>query len=408
MILTERHIIKKQHCLFEECDSLAFLSKNLYNKANYIIRQEFIHNHNYLNYYDINRIMIDTNDVDYRALPVKVANNILQLLHLNWKSFYLSLVAFRKNPKKFNGFPKLPKYKHKTSGRNIVPYEKNAISKRELIKNNKIKLSKTNIVINPKEVNYENLQSARIVPRLGHYVVEIMYNVDIIDAKLNKNNIVGIDLGVNNLATIVSTTTGDSFIVNGRPIKSINQFYNKRTAFLQSKLDNQTYSSHRINKLTNKRNNKINDYLHKASRYIIEYCLTNDIGKIVIGNNKGWKQNINIGKSNNQNFVGIPFYKFIQMIQYKAELLSIEVIVHEEAYTSKCSFIDNEKIGKHTKYKGQRVKRGMFKSENGIIINADVNGAYNIIRKVVSKFNFSKLKNGIEGVAVYPVRYNFS
>ena len=123
---------------------------------------------------------------------------------------------------------------------------------------------------------------------------------------------------------------------------------------------------------------------------------------------KNWKQNINIGKKNNQNFVGIPFYKFVQMIQYKADLLSIDVVVHEESYTSKCSFIDNEKLGKHIKYMGQRLKRGMFKSKKGIIINADVNGAFNIIRKVVLKFNFLKLKNRIEGIAVYPMRINFS
>ena len=408
MILTERHIIKKNHVYFKECDSLAFLSKNLYNKANYIVRQEFITNHKYLSYYDINRIMIDTNDVDYRKLPVKVANNILQLLHRNWKSFFMSIFSYQQNPKKFKGRPKLPNYKHKESGRNVVPYEKNAISKRELIKNNKIKLSKTNIYINPKEVNYENIQSARIVPKIDHYVIEIMYNVDIIDSNLNKNNVLGIDLGVNNLAT-VATTKGESFIINGRPIKSINQFYNKQKAVLQSKLDiKNNYSSHRIKKLTNKRNNKINNYLHEASKYIIDYCLTNDIGKIIIGNNKNWKQNINIGKKNNQNFVGIPFYKFVQMIQYKADLLSIDVVVHEESYTSKCSFIDNEKLGKHIKYMGQRLKRGMFKSKKGIIINADVNGAFNIIRKVVLKFNFLKLKNRIEGIAVYPMRINFS
>jgi len=350
--------------------------------------------------------MLETDNIDYRQLPAKVSNGVLRLLDKNWKSFFAAIKDYKKNPFKYLGRPKLPKYKHKFKGRYIVPYEKKAISKRELIKNNRIRLSKTNIYIKTK-VDYESLQSARIVPRLGHYVVEIIYNKKVVNHELNYDNKIGIDLGVSNFAS-VGATTGDKFIINGRPLKSINQYFNKVKSELQSKLKPGQFNSFRINKLTNKRNNKINNYLHKASKYIIDYCLTNNIGTIVIGKNLNWKQDINLSKSNNQNFVSIPFAIFIEMIQYKAELESIEVIITEESYTSKCSFVDNESLEHHKKYLGRRITRGLFSSVKRIKINTDINGAFNMIRKVFPLFNFNELKYGIEGVAVHPVIVNLS
>jgi putative transposase len=180
-------------------------------------------------------------------------------------------------------------------------------------------------------------------------------------------------------------------------MKSVNQYYNKTKAKLQSKLENDKRTSKRIEKLTLKRNNKINDYLHKASRYIVNQLVSKDISKLIIGYNKQWKQDINIGKRNNQNFVNIPFYKFISMLEYKCELEGVEMITHEESYTSKCSFLDNEPIKKHDSYLGKRIKRGLFRSSKGELINADLNGSYNIMRKVVPNFT-----NGIEGVVVHP------
>ncbi|KFZ25617.1 MAG: putative transposase [Candidatus Izimaplasma bacterium HR2] len=408
MQLVEKHIIKRTHKLFNELDELSFLSKNLYNRANYIIRQEFIkdEDNKYLNYYDINRMMIDNNNIDYRTFPAKVSNGILRLLDKNWKSFFKSIKDYSKNPNKYLGRPKIPRYKDTKTGRNIIPFEKGAISKTELRKNSLISLSKTNIKI-PTKISFDELQAVRIVPRYDHYVIEVIYNKEIEDYELNQDNILGIDIGVNNLASI-STTIGYTFIINGKPLKSINQYYNKVKSNLQSKLERNRFKSNRINKLTNKRNNKVNDYLHKSSRYIIDYCLTHNIGKIVIGNNKNWKQNIKIGKRNNQNFVAIPFVKFIDMIKYKARLVSIEVIITEESYTSKCSFVDNEDVKKHQDYLGKRIKRGLFKSFNGSLINADINGSFNIIRKVVPLFNFNSLKYGIEDVAVHPLRISFS
>jgi IS605 OrfB family transposase len=407
MKLVEKHIIKKTHSLFKECDRLAFLSKNLYNAANYIIRQEFIKNNKYLNYNVINKAMLKDNNHDYRQLPAKVSNGILRLLDKNWISFFKAIKDYKKHPKKYLGRPKIPKYKDKLNGRNVLPYEKGAISKRILNKENKIKLSNAEIIINT-NVNYENLKAARIVPKIDHYVVEIIYlkEVDIdVSKDLNYDNKAGIDVGVNNFASI-GASTGDSFIINGRPLKSINQYYNKIKAKLQLQLKSGQYSSYRINKLTNKRNNRINDYLHKSSRKIIDYCLANHIGKIIIGKNLYWKQDINLGDKNNQNFVGIPFARFIEMIKYKAKLVGIDVIINEESYTSKCSFIDNESLEHHDKYLGRRVKRGLFKSAEGIKVNADINGAFNIIRKVFPLFSVNDLKYGIKDVAVHPLMVN--
>jgi len=221
----------------------------------------------------------------------------------------------------------------------------------------------------------------------------------------------GIDLGLNNLVTVVNNAL-KPFIVKGGVIKSINQYYNKQLARLRAIKDKQGYKfeTKRIQRLNLKRNNKISDYFHKVSKHIINYCKTNNIGTIIIGYNEKWKEQIaknnhkmykDICKKNNQNFVQIPFLKLINMIQYKAKLVGIRVVLVNESYTSKCSFFDNEKVEYHRKYKGTRIKRGLFRTFNGKIINADVNAAYNIIIKAVPKA-FDKV-DGIEAFGVTPV-----
>ena len=204
--------------------------------------------------------------------------------------------------------------------------------------------------------------------------------------KLNNDRYCSIDLGINNLAT-VSSNVIKPFIINGKPIKSINQFYNKKLAYYKSKLKNRK-TSKKINRLTNKRENKIKDYLHKSSRYIVNHLVSNNINTLVIGYNKGWKQDINIGKVNNQKFVNVPFLTFITMLEYKCKIEGINVIINEESYTSKCSFLDDEEICKHDNYLGRRIKRGLFKTSNGIFMNADLNGSLNILKKVVGKFSY--------------------
>ena len=212
--------------------------------------------------------------------------------------------------------------------------------------------------------------------------------------------VAGIDIGLNNLAAVTSNVKDfQPIVVNGKPLKKINAYYHKKCSVLQSKLPKKQKTSSIIRKITNKRNFKIDDYLHKASRLVINYLAANQIGTLVIGHNDKWKQSINLGKRNNQNFVSIPFNRFISMLKYKAELIGIKVIITEESYTSKCSFIDSEPLSKQSEYKGKRVKRGLFRSQSGILINADCNGSGNIVRKVVP----NAFVEAIQGVVVPPV-----
>jgi putative transposase len=387
MTLVEKHVISRNHRFYDEIDELLFKSKNLYNRANYEIREKFIKNSEFLNYVNLQKIAQNMFD-SYKELPAKVSQQTLKLLDQNWKSFFASIKDWSKNPSKYLGHPKLPKYLHRTKGRQVITYTNQAISKRVYLKTGLLNLSKTDIFIKSK-VELSKIQQVRIVPRLGQHVIEIVYKVEV-SKPIKSKNYLSIDLGLNNLATVTNNFRDKFFIINGKPLKSINQFYNKKLAEFKSKLKN-SKTSNRIQKLTNKRNGKINDYLHKASRYLIDYALRFNVSTIVVGKNDGWKNEINIGKRNNQNFVQIPHSRFIEMLSYKAELVGIEVVETEESYTSKCSFLDDEPVKKHEKYAGRRIKRGLFKSAKNILINADVNGSLNIakkIKKVVSNWIF--------------------
>lgn len=412
MLLVQEHQIHKNHKYYNDIDHLCFLSKNLYNAANYFIRQHYLNTdkdpipsntNKYLNYYDINRYMVDTKNVDYYQFPGKVANGILRQLDKNYISFFNFLKDYNSHPQKYLGRPKLPKYKHIKSGRNIIPYQKMALSKKQFNQTNEIKFSGTNIKIKTKLTSWSDIQAARIIPTYYGYKIDIIYN-QYNSNKINNNNILGLDLGVNNLVA-GATNINKSFLIKGTIIKSINHYYNKKKAELQSQLPKDQYTSKQITKLTNKRNNKINNYLHKTSKTIINYCLTNNIGKIIVGHNDNWKQNINMSKINNQTFVQIPFNILINQLKYKCQLNGLQFLITEESYTSKCSFIDDQSIQKHQNYLGKRIKRGLFKTNNGSLINADINGALNIIKKVYPLFNVNNtLYHGLQGIAVYPLR----
>ena len=408
MQLAERHIINKNHPMFKEIDATAFLSKNLYNKANYIIRQEFINTSkekeegkrdkaNWIRYKELQKQLQTENDFDYYQLPTKVSQQTLKLLDKNWKSFFKSIRDWKNNPSKFTGRPKLPNYKHKTEGRSILTYTIQSISKKEL-RNNVILLSGTKIRIHTKQ---KKIQQVRIVPKIGHYIIEVIYKKEEVKKEnLDQNKISGIDLGVNNLGAVTSNQKVVPLLINGRPLKSMNQYYNKKRAKLQSYVGDK--SSNRLIKLTNKRNQKVDDYLHKASRFIVNHLIENGIGTLIIGKNKQWKTEINNGKKNNQAFVNIPHARFIKMLEYKCKIVGIEVKITEESYTSNCSFIDKEEMMHHEKYLGRRRHRGLFVSKNKIKINADCNGSGNIIRKVIP----NAFADGIQGVVVSPLRIN--
>lgn len=394
MLLTESHIISES----PELNDLTFKCKNLYNKANYIIRNEFITNGKYIQKFDMFHLMKDIDE--YKALPVRVSRGVLRILDANWASFFSCIKKWKANKQLFKGKPNLPKYLPKNGKFTALFYE-NAILK-ETKKNKGIGLSSLKMRIPVQTKN--KIIEIQVVPiKNNKYKINVIYDYKEEKLKVDNKQYCGIDLGINNLMTITSNKIGlQPMVVNGRPLKSINQYYNKLKAKYQSELPKGVFKSKRIERLTFKRECKINDYLHKASNYVINYCLKNELNTIVIGYNEFWKQKVNIGKVNNQKFVQIPFDKLLFMLKYKCDKYGINVITNEESYTSKCSFLDNEEIKKHEEYLGKRIYRGLFKSKEGKLINSDVNGGYNIIRKVFPNC----YTNGIEGVAVHPYRVN--
>ena len=389
MYLTEKHIIKRTHPFYNECDMLCFQSKNIYNQGLYNVRQHYFNTKTYLNYYGNYNLTKTQECYDY--LPKKVFTQTLRHVDMVFKSFF----ALLKNKSVKN---KIPKYLDNVNGRYVAIFTKQAISLKEFKKTGKLRLSQTDICIATKLTDFNSLKEVRIVPRMPHYVIEVVYQVK---EKTHHDNgkCAAIDLGLNNLATVAFNDGSKPLIVNGRPLKSINQYYNKKKAQYQSRLKGNKRTSKRICTLTNKRNNKVTDYLHKASRLLVNQLVSQGITTLVIGKNKNMKQDINIGKVNNQNFVQLPIMRFADLMKYKCELEGIKVLFNEESYTSKCSFLDGEVICKHNKYMGKRVKRGLFVSRNGIKINADVNGAYNIMIKVIP----NAFADGIEGVGVHPM-----
>ena len=256
---------------------------------------------------------------------------------------------------------------------------------------------------------HTNVDQVRIVPRGSHYVLEVVYEQETRQADVDKNLLASLDLGLNNLVALTSNQVGFvPRLVNGRPMKSINQFYNKRKAELQKAIDLDTRFTRRMERMTTKRTRRIDHYLHTASRRIIDLLIEHRIGTLVIGKNPMWKQKANMGKRTNQNFVQVPHARFIDMLQYKAALVGIQVIITEESFTSKASFLDLDPIptyGKgedELKFSGRRVKRGLYKSKSGKKLNADVNGSYNIMRKVAPNALRSK---GVEDCVVNPVPF---
>jgi putative transposase len=226
-----------------------------------------------------------------------------------------------------------------------------------------------------------------------------MYEIEVPVREEHHERIVSPDLGVNNLVTIVNNFGEQPIAIKGGLVKPYNQWYNKIRSHLQSVFDkNKLEYNERKKKIEFQRNKQIKDLFHKITRAIINYYVHFRVDTIVIGYNPQWKQEVNIGKVNNQNFVNLPFLKLLQMLQYKAEAHGICVIIEEEHYISKCSFLDNEPIQKHKKYAGIRLHRGLFRSKNGTLINADVNSAYNILRKVFPK----AFAEGIEEIGLHP------
>ena len=377
MRLVEQHIIKPTHSFYKECDSLCFRAKNLYNYGLYVVRQHFFKTREMLSSNELRKQLASTNQVDFRALPSQVSKEVLRNLEKNFKSFFKALQSYKKHPNKFTSRPKLPKYKHKTKGRFVAYFYNPEAVSQKLIKQDLLKLSQTGIILPRKG---RTVKVVRIVSKYAHYIIEVVYEVEDTPLKDDNKRYAAIDIGVNNLMAVTFNTGDVPILVEGRPLKSINQYYNKKKGKFMSFIGGKG-TSKRLEKLTLKRNNKVKDYLHKTTNKLVNHIASLNISKVYVGWNKGIKQDINIGKVNNQNFISIPFYQLISMLTYKLQQKGIELITHEESYTSKCSFLDLEPIKKQEVYLGRRIKRGLFKSNKGIIINADINASYNIGRK---------------------------
>lgn len=407
MQLVEQHVIDKHDPRYALIDEAAFKSKNLYNAANYEYRQAFIHEGQYLTYYEVQKRM--QSHEAYKALPAKVSQQILLVLDRNWISFKEGLAAYYADPSKFEERPRPPKYKHKTEGRNLLVYTIQAISRTGL-KQGLIQPSMLAIEIQTKQ---QDIDQVRIVPRNGYYVVEVVYSKVPVQTQVDLSFCVAIDLGVTNLAAITANRAGFlPRLVNGRTLKAINQWYNKRMKELKLCLPKgeRDRVTRQMERVTTKRNRQVNHYLHAASKTIIDFLVKQGVGTIVVGKNLLWKQGVRMGKRNNQNFVQIPHARFIDMLTYKAELVGIQVEIQEESYTSQASFLDLDPIPTYqpdedTEYSfsGKRMGRRnrLYRAKDGRIICADVNGSYNILRKC--KPDAFKAK-GLAAYVVQPLR----
>ena len=382
-----KHLSKKE---FRNLKYLCHIAKNLKNQAIYNVRQYYFKNKKYLSYNENYKML--KNSKNYKKLNSNMAQQILKEVDGSFKSFF-GLLKLAKNGQYDNKKIKLPKYLDKDGfttlvigfvrlkdGMLIIPYSN---SFRKAHKEIAIKL--------PPVLKDKKIKEIRIIPKQYSRYFEIQYTYEIeeIQRELNKNNVLGIDLGIDNLCTCV-TNTGASFIIDGRKLKSTNQYYNKINAKLQSIKDKQKIerTTLRQKRITRKRNNRINDYLSKVARTIINYCLNNNIGRIVLGYNEDFQRNSNIGSINNQNFVNIPYGKLRDKLIYLCKLYGIEFKLQEESYTSKASFFDGDEIPiydkenpQEYKFSGKRIKRGLYQTSKGYQLNADCNGALNILRK---------------------------
>jgi IS605 OrfB family transposase len=382
------------------------LSKNLYNRHLYEVRQHFFDNGEYLNYYNTyNRIKDNEN---YEELPSQVAQQTMKQVDQGFKSFF-KLVE-KKREGKYNEEANIPSYLDK-DGFYLLDFPRQSFQLKEdyirvgvpkqFREEHGFQRKEIRIPFTYDEVREKSINRLQILPQKDaqYFEYRIIYEEDPEEVETESGNFLSLDLGVENLATAVDHS-GRSFILDGRQLKSINRWYNKRRAKLQSIKDKQGIKEEtdRMYRLRKKRENKIHDYLNKAVKGLVDYAVEHKVETVYVGDGKGWKQEVSMGDRNNQNFVQIPFDKFKQKLKHKLEEKGIEFELVDEAYTSKTSFLDNEPVEHQEEYEGSRVERGLFQSSDGTEINADVNAAANIARKATGKPNTDLFSNRVEGV----------
>ncbi len=349
----------------------------------------------YVDYHFLDALFKSMAQWDYRALPTQTSQGIMKTVFQNWKSFYGSLREYKVSPGKFKGRPNIPKY--------CRSVEKEILFSNQdcVIKHHKfLKFPKTKAQLNIGKMGFTSgrFKQVRVIPRHGHYVVELVFELTVAaKTKEVTNRYLSVDVGIDNLATIVTNTGRSPVLIKGNTIKAANQRFNQLKAHYhgilrQGKSPKEgSFTSKRLAQISSKRYGQIKDLFHKASAHIERIALEENIDTIIIGRNKGWKQQSNMGTKNNQSFVSIPHGLLVQMITYKAERHGINVILAEESYTSKASFLDHDILPVYGEkdarndFSGKRVKRGLYRSKNGTLINADVNGAANIMRKTFEK-----------------------
>ena len=382
------------------------VSNNLYNQALYLFRQQLDSDGTWLWYSDMDKLMKKTLNIEgqcnYKLLKSKCSQQVLRVLDKNIKSYCKSIKDWKKHPEKYKGMPKMPNYR-KRGGMFNLYYTNQSCS----IKDGKIRLTRDLFITIPQWEKYEYrlkpLCQVRLIPNSRNVKVEIIYEKEIQKADVDNTKYAAIDLGLDNLATMV--TADGCTIYSGKYLKSYNNHFNKTLSRLQSIKDMQGIkrATKRIISTYDKRDRYFEDAFHKVSRQIVDTLVRKHIGTLVVGYNTGWKQDSGMGKKNNQKFVQMPFARLVDYLRYKCEMIGIELIVHEESYTSKCDALALETIGKHESYLGRRVKRGLFRSSTGRLINADQNGALNILRKVVGDSEFTRIVGS--GHSLCPIRY---
>lgn len=352
---------------------------------------------NYIGYDLLDAYFKHSENVDYNALPGQVNQQVMKQVYANWKSFFESIKKYSSNKNGYTGRPRPPKYKTK-GGYNEIVFSNQICT----IKEDKyLRFPKTNLKFNlskhlKENMKYSKLQQVRVQKYYDCVKMEVVVDCTktVKPLKTEINNCMAIDLGINNIATCVFSNGVNPIIINGKPLKSMNQYYNKTRAKLYSNLrlnkssDKGVFTSKRLNYIDKKRHLKFKDFFHKVSRRIVNLAIENNIDKVIVGYNKQWKSDVTLAKKEKQSFIQIPFLMLINQLEYKLKYEGIHFEIKEESYTSKSSFLDNDIIQTYGSeatedvvFSGKRINRGLYKTKTNIIINADVNGAANILRK---------------------------
>ena len=388
---------------FVALQTLCRLTKNLYNVGLYQIRQFFFLENSFLRY-ESNYHKCKSNE-NYKLLHTDIAQQTLKVVDRSFRSFFNLIKKAKTGDYQFNKIG-LPQYLNKDGYFPLIMPRviiKDGFFKVPMSREFKKEYGEVKIPF-PQRLNSDKLKEVRIHPKYNcqFFEVEFITEDEPQIVKFTSDNALAVDFGVNNLTTCISTN-GASFIIDGKKLKSYNQWYNKENARLQSIKDKQKIKglTKRQSQLLLKRNNQIKDYLNKTARFIIENCLKLDIGTLIVGVNKGWKQEVNIGSRNSQNFVQIPHYSLRQKLKTLCEYYGIRYVEQEESYTSKASALDNDiiptynpDISINNTFSGKRVKRGLYRSKDGTTVNSDSNGAWNIGRKSKHK-GFSQVSSGL-------------